>query len=459
MLEIVPRQVHFIGIGGTGMSGLAKILLSLGYRVTGSDLVRTPVIQRVESLGGTCHIGHQAENIGDAELVVVSSAISDDNPELLQAMKVGVPVVHRADLLAWLMRRQKGISVAGAHGKTTTTSMLALALEKCNLDPTIIVGGELNDIGSNAKLGLGEYLVAESDESDGSFLKLDPTWAIITNIEDDHLNYYGTIDKIKSAFIEFINKIPDEGRAVICADDANIRGIMGSLRAPLITYGFNGNADYYLNRVSFNNYTSQADVYYQGEYLGNLELSVPGKHNLSNALAVIAVTHGLGLDFKQVFGALKEFNGVGRRFQLVGEVGRIRVIDDYAHHPTEIIAALQAARQVHREQRIIAVFQPHRYTRTAQLSERFGDAFNQADVIVVSEIYSAGEPPMENIKADLIVDAIKRKENRPVVFCLTKAEVLDYLVNTVQPGDLVVTLGAGDIWTVGVELVNRLKES
>ena len=438
------------------MSGLAKILLAMGYRVTGSDLASTPITQRIKLLGGTCCIGHQEENIGDAELVVISSAINPDNPELRRAGEKGVPAIHRAELLAWLMRRQKGIAVAGAHGKTTTTSMLAMTLEKNGLDPTIIIGGELNDIGGNAKLGSGEYLVAESDESDGSFLKLEPLVAIVTNIDDDHLNYYGSIDNMKAAFKAFLSKIPEEGKAVVCLDDANIRGIINCTRIPLITYGFNNHADYTLKHLRLNALKSFADVYFQGACLGSLELSVPGKHNLSNALAVVAATRWLGLDFEQVSGALKEFRGVGRRFQLVGEVRGVKIIDDYAHHPTEIVATLQAARQVHR-QRVIAVFQPHRYTRTALLKDRFSSALGEADVTIVSEIYSAGEAPIAGVTASMIVDAVKRNKDSQVVYCPTTKEVADYLAAIVRPGDLVLTLGAGDIWTAGVDLINRLQ--
>lgn len=458
MLEVVPRRVHFIGIGGTGMSGLAKILLAMGYRVTGSDLASTPITQRVELLGGTCYIGHREENIGDAELVVISSAINPDNPELCRAEEKVVPVIHRAELLAWLMRRQKGIAVAGAHGKTTTTSMLAMTLEKNGLDPTIIVGGELNDISGNAKLGSGEYLVAESDESDGSFLKLEPLGAIVTNIDDDHLNYYGSIDNMKAAFKAFLNKIPEEGKAVVCLDDDNIRNIVNYGKMPLVTYGFNNQADYTLKRVRFCTFKSFADVYFKGAYLGSLELSVPGKHNLSNALAVVAATRWLGLDFEQTSRTLKEFTGVGRRFQLVGEVQGVKVIDDYAHHPTEIAATLQAARQVH-QQRVIAVFQPHRYTRTALLKDRFGSALSEADVTIVSEIYSAGEAPIAGVTAQMIVDAAKRNKDRQVVYYPTTKEAVDYLVSIVRPGDLVLTLGAGDIWTAGVDLINRLQST
>jgi len=439
------------------MSGLAKILLELGYQVTGSDLASTAVTQRVETLGGTCYIGHRKENIKDTGLVVISSAINEDNPELLEAGKKGVPVIHRADLLAWLMRRQKGLAVAGAHGKTTTSSMLAMALENSGLDPTIVVGGELNDLGANAKLGSGEYLVAESDESDGSFLKLDPLAVIVTNIEDDHLNYYGSIDSMKAAFSTFLNKIPPEqGIAVVCLDDPYISEIIGNLKAPLVTYGFDSQADYTLRDVSLNGQSSGAAIYCQEEYVGWLELSVPGKHNLSNALAVVALGRWLGLDFERISNALRSFGGVGRRFEVIGEAKGIKIIDDYAHHPTEIAATLKAARQVH-GQRLIAVFQPHRYTRTALLKERFGEAFGDADLVLISEIYGAGEKKLPGVTAGLIIEAVEKNTGKQVIYCPVLVDVVNYLMDVVQPGDLVMTLGAGDIYIAGIELANRLK--
>lgn len=457
MVENIPKQVHFIGIGGAGMSALANVLLTLGYQVSGSDLVATPVIQRLEALGGKCYLGHSEKNVRDARLVVISSAINTNNPELVRAREKGIPVIHRADLLAWLMSKQKGIAVAGAHGKTTTTSMLALTLEKNGLDPTIIIGGELNDIGGNAKLGGGEYVVAESDESDGSFLKLKPLAAIVTNIEDDHLDHYGSLENIKAAFRTFLAQLPENGKAVVCLDDPNTRDVLGGLKAPLTTYGFDGRAEYTLGEISLNGHRTRGEVYHRGRHLGSLELFVPGRHNLLNALAVVALARWLGLDFAQVAGALKEFRGVGRRFQFVGETKGIRVFDDYAHHPTEIKATLQAARTLH-PPRVVAVFQPHRYTRTALLNERFGDAFKDADVIVMTEIYSAGEPPLEGVTTRLIIDAVHKYDGRPVSYCPTLEETVRHLGDIVRPGDLVLTLGAGNIWTIGQKLLALLEE-
>jgi len=457
LLESIPKRIHFIGIGGTGMSALADILLSLGYQVSGSDLVSTPVTQRLKARGGKFYLGHDENNVQDAGLIVVSTAINCDNPELVLAREKGIPAIHRAELLAWLMNRQKGIAVAGAHGKTTTTSMLALTLAKNGFDPTIIIGGELDDIGGNAKLGYGEYVVAESDESDGSFLKLGPFAAIVTNIEDDHLDHYGTIENIKAAFKTFLTKIPAGGKAVVYYDDPNVREVLSGLEVPFVSYGLNSHSDYALKNILTDGQQISGDVYFHGERLGPLELFVPGRHNLLNALGVVALARWLGLEFAQITGALKEFRGVGRRFHFIGEAGGIKIFDDYAHHPTEIKATLQAARAL-QAQRIIAVFQPHRYTRTALLYKRFGDVFEDADQVVMTEIYSAGESPIEGVTAQLIIDAVQDYEGRQVSFMPTQEEVLAHLLDIVQAGDLVLTLGAGNIWNVGKKLQQRLED-
>lgn len=458
-LQIVPERVHFIGIGGAGMSGLARILLELGYHVSGSDLAVTAVTKRLQSMGAACYTGHAEENVQDTQMVVVSTAIKPDNPELVAAGEKGLPVIHRSELLSLLMKRQKGVAVAGAHGKTTTTSMLAFAMEKNGLDPTIVVGGELTNIGGNAKLGRGEYLIAEADESDGSFLNLEPVAAIITNIEDDHLDHYGSLEKIKEAFSQFLKKLPKNGLAVVCADDANVLEVIADYDGPLITYAINNpNADYILKDCYLNGLSSYGEVYYRGKHLGRLELTVPGIHNLSNALSVVAVCLWAGLSMEQIASAMKEFRGAGRRFQLLGEVRGIKVVDDYAHHPTEIKATLSAARQT-KPGRLISVFQPHRYTRTHLLKEQFGEAFNEADLIIINDIYSAGESPIEGVTARSIIDEIKKHSSSPVVYLETKQEIVEYLADQAVSGDLIMTMGAGNIWTAGVDLVKRLKES
>jgi UDP-N-acetylmuramate--alanine ligase len=440
------------------MSGLASILLDLGYEISGSDLSSTDITRRLESRGAVCHVGHASRNLDTSQLVVISSAIKPDNPELLAAREKGIPVIHRGDLLAWLMQRQKGIAVAGAHGKTTTTSMLALVLERSGFDPTIVIGGELNDIGGNAKLGRGEYLVAEADESDGSFLKLQPLAAIITNIEDDHLDHYGSVEEIKKAFRQFMHKVPEHGLVVACIDDPNVRETIRDLERPLITYGSEGSgASYTLRQLSLDSGGSRGDVYYEGRFLGTLELYVPGRHNMLNALAVVAAARWLGLDFNLIASILREFRGARRRFELLGEAGGIRVVDDYAHHPSEIRATLQAARQTE-PGRLVVVFQPHRYTRTLLLKEQFGRSFADADLVIVNEIYSAGETPIEGVNAQLIVQAIKNYGRLPVVYLPAREQVVNYLAAEARPGDLILTMGAGNIWLCGLDLLKRLRE-
>lgn len=458
-MQQIPKRIHFIGIGGAGMSGLASIMVELGHKVSGSDINKTKVTNRLEKMGVLFSIGHNAGNVKDVDLVVVSTAIKKDNPELNKAIETGIPVIHRGELLALLMNRQMGIAVAGAHGKTTTTSMIASVMERNGYDPTIVIGGELRDIGGNAKLGHGRYLVAEADESDGSFLKLSPKIVIITNVENDHLDYYGSVEKINEAFTAFLSKVPQDGLAVICVDDPGNRRILEQYGGPLITYGIkSSDADYVLRNLSYEGMKSKGQVYYRGEYIGDLELTVPGQHNLLNALAVVAVGMHVGMEFRAIADGLVNFKGAGRRFQVTGELSGIKVIDDYAHHPTEIIAALKAAKQVGAN-RIIAVFQPHRYTRTSLLSEEFGKAFNDSDVVIVDDIYAAGEQPIEGVSSMIIVEAIKRNGQKNVVYLGDGEKIVDYLENFVKPGDLVITIGAGNIWTAGVNLVDRLRRS
>lgn len=441
------------------MSGLARVLIEQGHTVTGSDLNQSPVTERLQSLGASCYLGHRAENIDTPGLVVISSAIPGHNPELIKAGEKGIPVIHRGDLLALLMEQQRGIAICGAHGKTTTTSMLASVLEKGGLDPTIVIGGELTEIGGNAKMGRGEFMVAEADESDGSFLKLSPEVVVVTNIEDDHLDYYGSIDEIRASFKKFLNKIPAGGLAVVCVDDPNARRIIAEHDKPLITYSVNNtDGDYNIRDMTFNGVATGGDVYFKGECLGHLKLAVPGKHNLANALAAVAVGIYTGLSFEQVAGFLECFKGAGRRFQLLGEVAGVKVIDDYAHHPSEILVTLQAARQSN-PGRLIGVFQPHRYSRTSQMHERFGQVFGDVDEIIINGIYSAGERPIKGVSAQLVVDSIKRHTGCQPRYFETCDEIVDYLAGFVQPGDMVLTMGAGNIWTVGVDLVKRLREN
>lgn len=442
------------------MNGIAGIMQGLGYRVTGSDLKTTAVTERLESLGVICYDRHAEENLGDVDLVVASTAIPPTNVELITAKNKGLPIIHRGEMLAKLMDRQKGIAIAGTHGKTSTTSMLSLVFEKNRLDPTIIIGGELTDIGGNAKLGAGEYLIAEADESDGSFLKLSPFIEIITNIEDDHLDYYKSVENIVAAFRAFIAKVPGDGLLIACLDNSKIRELLDGYVLPCQTYAIeHDDADYTMRNLRLDQNITAGDVYYQGNFLGCLELSVPGRHSLSNALGAVAAGRFVGLSFDQIAAALKGFKGAGRRFQYMGEVNGVKVVDDYAHHPSEIKATLNAARQMKNGGRVVGIFQPHRYTRTLLLSERFGTAFGDADIVIISDIYSAGEIPINGVSAKNIVSAIKKSEQREVMYLPTRQEIVNYLAEIVRPGDLILTMGAGDIWNAGVELVNKLKES
>ena len=458
-MQDIPDKIHFIGIGGAGMSGLARVLLDLGFDVRGSDLNSSPVTKRLQAAGATVYEGHHDHNVMGAGLVVVSTAISGDNPELRVATESGIPVIHRADMLSLLMERQKGLAVAGAHGKTTTTAMLALVMEKCHQDPTILIGGELTDVGGNAKLGRGEYLVAEADESDRSFLKLCPYLAIVTNIEDDHLDHYGSVDEIIKSFRYFLQKIPAEGAGVLCFDDANVRSVAQECGGAVISYALdNPDADYVLRDIKLYPGSSAGEVYFRGKRLGRLELVVPGRHNLANALAVVAACLKLGLNFEKIAASLKEFRGAGRRYQFHGCERGVTVVDDYAHHPTEIAATLRAARQVH-DGRVVAVFQPHRYTRTSLLHQRFGPCFKDADLVIINEIYSAGEKPIAGVSAELIVQAVREFKGDDIIFLPSAEETIKYLLDNHREGDLVLTMGAGDVWKTGLALLDRLKEN
>jgi UDP-N-acetylmuramate--alanine ligase len=450
-------HAFFIGIGGAGMSGIANILLEQGYKVSGSDLQVNDATKKLQAAGARVHTGHATGNItADVSLVVVSTAISQNNVEIQEARARNIEIAHRGDVLARLMATKKGIAIAGSHGKTTTTAMAALVLEKNNMDPTVIIGGNFRDIGGNAKGGQGEYLVAEADESDGSFLKLDPYIAVVTNVEDDHLDHYGSREKIKEAFSEFVAKIPDDGLVVLCMDDPNVREMAQSLDKRIETYGIDHQARIMARNIYNKGMTTYADIYFTGEKLGQLELNVPGRHNINNAMAAVAVGLSVGLEFAGIAAALKDFKGVGRRFQLLGQQNGITVVDDYAHHPTEVAATLQAARQTEAD-RVIAVFQPHRYSRTKFFFKEFGASFADADLVIINEIYSAGEEPIEGVTADLIVRAAREQTTKPVLYYRTMEEIVDYLMQEARSGDLIMTLGAGNIRQAGLELAEKLK--
>ncbi|MDK2901515.1 MAG: UDP-N-acetylmuramate--alanine ligase [Thermosediminibacterales bacterium] len=449
------NTIHFIGIGGTGMSGIAKVLFEMGYRITGSDIKESEATKRLKEMGVRIDIGHSYGNVGDADLVVVSTAIPEDNPELTEARDRGIPIVHRADILSKLMDMKKGIAVTGAHGKTTTTSMISLILEKNNFYPTVIIGGELNDIGGNATSGKGDYLVAEADESDGSFLKLNPKIAVVTNIENDHLDYYKSMENLNNAFIRFLMKIPEDGFAVLGIDNSNVADVSNRVNIKKISFGIRNNADYMAENIKFNGLNSSFNVIYKGKDLGKMELSIPGLHNVYNALAAIAVSHQLGLNLKDIKRSLVTFRGVKRRFQIIGDFKGLKIIDDYAHHPTEIKATLEAAKQC-TPKRLIAVFQPHRYTRTQNLYEDFGRAFSCADEVVITDIYSAGEKSIPGVSSELIINSLEK--NHPLVtYINNKDDIPAYLIDKIRPGDYVITIGAGDIWTVAYSLANKLR--
>lgn len=452
------HRVHFVGIGGAGMSAIAKVLLEMGYTISGSDLEPSNTTKRLKDMGATTYIGHRKENLNSPDLLVVSSAIPEANVEVVAAREADIPILQRGEMLAQLMDMKQGIAVAGSHGKTTTTSMISLLLEKTGLDPTVLIGGELNDIGGNAKLGNGEYLVAEADESDGSFLRLKPKIGVVTNIENEHLAYYGTEERIVDAFTSFVAAIKPDGLAVLCVDSPYVDNIARSAPGRVITYGVHRQgADLTVEGITAQRLGTSSKVFKKGRELGVLTLNVPGEYNIANSLAAIAVGLELGLPFPRISQALQSFTGVHRRFELKGEVDGVSVVDDYGHHPTEIRATLKAAKQGNFN-RIFAVFQPHRYTRTKFLHREFGSAFADADEVVVTEIYPAGEEPIPGVTGALVAENIMERENKKVTFLREMDSVPQYLRDKVGRGDLVLTLGAGDVWKVGEKLVGCLRE-
>lgn len=439
------------------MSGIAELLLNLGYEVSGSDLQSSPITARLADLGGKIFSNHKGENIEGADVVVYSSAIPEDNPEIVAARERFIPVIPRAEMLAELMRLKYGIAVAGSHGKTTTTSIIASILTSGNLDPTVVIGGRL-DIwgGSNAKLGQGDIMVAESDESDGSFMALSPTIAVVTNIDREHMDYYGDMDALRKTFIEFINKIPFYGLAVLCMDNEEIQHIIPKLKKRYQTYGFSSQADIRAKDIERGKLEVSFELICQDQSLGRMVVGMPGNHNVLNALAAISVGLELNIDIKDIKKGLENLGGLARRFQVKGERGDILVLDDYGHHPTEISATLETARECWSERRLIVVFQPHRYSRTQALYERFVVSFNQADTLILSPIYPASESPIPGVNAEWLYQGIKEHGHRDVILGQSKEHILNILVDLIQPGDLVLTLGAGDIYRLGEELLKRL---
>ncbi len=447
------RRIHFVGIGGIGMSGIAELLANQGYAVSGSDAKTSDVTRRLETLGVRVVAGHAAEHIGDADVVVVSSAVRPTNPEVVAARPRGIPVIPRAEMLAELMRLKQGIAVAGAHGKTTTTSMVALLLDRAGLDPTAVIGGKLSAFGSNARLGQGSYLVAEADESDGSFLALSPVVAIITNVDREHLDHYGSFEGVLDAFVAFANKVPFWGVVIACADDGTLMGLRPRITRRVVTYGIDASAaDLRAEAVTLEAFGSSCRVLVGGRDLGVLRLVVPGRHNLLNALSAVAVGLELGLRFEAIAAALAEFRGADRRFQPLGEADGVLVVDDYGHHPTEIAAVIAAAR-AGLERRLVVVFQPHRYTRTERLLREFGETLAGADLVVLCDIYPAGEDPIPGITVDAVAASIEAAGGARPVIVRAIDEAPAAVAAVARPGDLVITLGAGSIGTVGPKVL------
>jgi UDP-N-acetylmuramate--alanine ligase len=453
MFHKPDTRIHFVGIGGIGMSGIAEVLLTLGYGVSGTDMKESDTTKRLTQLGARIFYGHDAAHLGDTDVVVISSAVKATNPEVAGARARGIPVIPRAEMLAELMRMKYGIAVAGSHGKTTTTSLVATVLHAAGLDPTAVIGGKLPSLGSNARLGQGNYLVAEADESDGSFMKLSPTVAVVTNIDPEHLDHYGSLDALKRTFVEFINKVPFYGLAIVCVDHEHVQSILPAVEKRHVTYGFTPLANFRAVDIAFDGLRTQFTAIVRGKVLGRVELAMPGRHNVLNSLAVLAVADFLGVDFATYQRALQSFTGVGRRFTVRGTAGGVMVVDDYGHHPAEIRATLAGARTGFKDRRIVAAFQPHRYTRTRDLMGEFARAFNEAEIVAVCDIYAAGEEPIAGITSQRLVDEMRASGHIGAVHVPKRADIAATLLPHLRDGDILITLGAGDVWMAGEEVL------
>jgi len=451
-------RVHFVGIGGIGMSGIAEVLVNLGYAVSGSDLAESETTRRLATLGADVAVGaHDATHIGDdVDVCVISSAVAFANPEVVRARELKIPVIARAEMLAELMRMKRGVAVAGTHGKTTTTSLVAAVLREAGLDPTVVVGGKLRTLGTNARLGQGEYLVAEADESDGTFLLLAPVVAVVTNIDREHLDYYCTKERVHEAHLQFIHSVPIYGRAVLCIDNVTVRALLPHIRKRFLTYGTSPDADWQARELRVEGLETCFEVWRSDVRLGDVRLRMPGRHHALNALAALAVADDLGIPFATGAQALAEFTGIHRRFEVRGEVRDILVVDDYGHHPAEVRATLRAAREGF-PRRLVVAFQPHRYTRTRDLFGEFLEAFDDAEVVVLTDIYAAGEERIEGISADALYQALKRRGHLEVHHVPSRERVAEALLEVVRPGDLVLTLGAGDVYRTADELLGLLR--
>lgn len=448
------KNIHFVGIGGIGMSGIAEVLLNLGYTISGSDLSQSDITQRLAVLGAKIFAGHDASHLGDADVAVTSTAVKSNNPEVLEAQRRGIPVIPRAEMLAELLKMKFSIAVSGSHGKTTTTSMVSTVLAHGGLDPTMVIGGKLASIGSNAKMGDGEVIVAEADESDGSFLKLSPSLAVITNIDREHLDYYRDIEEIKEAFLQFANIVPFYGSTILCFDDENVKTILPQIKRKTITYGLTSSADYRAIDIKFAGSSSTFSLVYKGTPCGDVTLNVPGRFNVYNALATIAVAREFDMEYPAICEGLKRFVGVHRRLEVKGKSRGITVVDDYGHHPTEIRETLAAAKHVWKD-RIIVVFQPHRYTRTKALFEEFLTAFPNADTLIVTDIYAASEDPIDGVNALSLCEGIRRCGNRDVTYLSDFDDIVKHLLSIAKPTDVIITQGAGNVWKIGEEFLKR----
>lgn len=451
------KHIHFVGIGGIGMSGIAELLANLGYQVSGSDLSQSHITDRLSQLGCTVHIGHNSEWVAGADVVVTSSAISEENPEVGAARDGSIPVIMRAEMLAELMRLSKyGIAIAGSHGKTSTTSMLSWIMAQAGLDPTMVIGGKVDSLGGNAKLGQGDFLIAEADESDGSFLKLSPVLEVITNIDFEHPDYYRDIEHVKDSFLQFIDKIPFYGAAIICLDDLHVAQILPQIKKRIITYGLTPQSDLYGEDITFSDGRVHFVVKRRDSVLGRLDLAPPGVHNVYNSLAAIAVALELEIPFAVIEESLRSFAGVQRRMQRKGEVGTITVVDDYGHHPTEIRATLSAIKRAWPEKRLVVLFQPHRYSRTKGLYKEFLTCFHNADLLVMTDIYAASEKPIDGVTTELLLADIRKHGQRETTYVADVNELAKEVQPLLSPGDLVLTLGAGNIVTAGEDLLALL---
>jgi UDP-N-acetylmuramate--alanine ligase len=456
MLE-KKHRVHFVGIGGVGMSGIAEVLLNLGYFVSGSDLRESEATQRLRSLGAQISLGHREANlVTDPSVVVISTAVQFTNPEVLEARRLHIPVIPRAEMLAELMRMKYGVAVAGSHGKTTTTSMIAAVLSAAGMDPTMVIGGRLRSLGSNAKLGQGDVLVAEADESDGTFLLLSPTIAVVTNIDREHMDFHQTMDRLMESFLAFIHKVPFYGLAVLCLDHPNVRALLPKVRKRFTTYGFSPEADFCARDLQIQGMEIRFSVVHRSKSLGELKLHLPGRHSATNALAAVAVAQELEIPFSQVAAALESFSGIHRRFEIKGEPRGVMVVDDYGHHPVEIEATIRAIRDGWKRP-LTVVFQPHRYTRTRDLFDDFLGSFEGADRLILTEIYEAGEEAIPEISGEALYQALKRRGHLDIEFIPDKTEIVRRLAPKLKSGDIVLTLGAGDIYKVGEELIEILR--